>query len=153
VGVADEASGTPIGQRKFRHLRECFGCGSDSPRGLGLHVEIIPDGTRCVARFGASHQGAPGLVHGGLLVTLLDEVMGSLPFDDNSVRVTSTMAVRFLRPVAIDRDLEATATIGEQHPRRVDVTGTVRYLDDPVVRAEIKAEYVIIGDVRSLRVQ
>jgi uncharacterized protein (TIGR00369 family) len=134
-----------VSERRFRHLRQCYGCGVDNDDGLGLRVTLTPTGASCRARFGAGHQGAPGLVHGGLLVTLLDEVMGSLPFEEDSARVTRSMDVRFLKPVAIERDVEAVATVGERSGRRVAVTGTVCYLDDPVVRVRIEAEYVILA--------
>ncbi|MHB8466883.1 MAG: PaaI family thioesterase [Acidimicrobiales bacterium] len=133
----------PRGAR-YAHLAECFGCGRDSPHGLGLVIDAVEGRSWCRTRFDRGHQGAPGLVHGGLLVTLLDEVMGSLPFDDERVRVTRSMEVRFRLPVAIDRDVEAVATLGTRDGRSVPVRGEVRYLDDADVRVEIVADYVTI---------
>jgi acyl-coenzyme A thioesterase PaaI-like protein len=109
-----------------------------------LLIESADGRAWCRTRFDRGHQGAPGLVHGGLLVTLLDDVMGSIPFEDHLVRVTRSMDVRFRAPVAIQRDVEAVATIGSPDGRRVPIRGEVRYVDDPAVRVEIVAEYVTL---------
>jgi acyl-coenzyme A thioesterase PaaI-like protein len=59
------------------NTHNCFVCGLDNPYGLCLHFES--DGTgRAVARtsFSSEYQGYPGIVHGGILSTVLDEVGG-----------------------------------------------------------------------------
>ena len=54
---------------------KCFACGADNPIGLKLQFEC--EGDDYVTRFltAEEHSGWAGLVHGGLLATLLDEVM------------------------------------------------------------------------------
>jgi len=57
------------------HTRSCFVCGEANPLGLNLRFET--DGQRVYARFTprAEHMGFKDVVHGGLLVTVLDEIM------------------------------------------------------------------------------
>ena len=85
-------------------------------------------------------------MHGGLLVTLLDEVMGSIPFKAEGIRVTRSMDVRFRLPVSIDVDVEAVATIGARNDRTVALSGYVRHADDAARRVEVFADYVVLGD-------
>jgi acyl-coenzyme A thioesterase PaaI-like protein len=136
-----------VASTRFAHLADCFGCGRANPGGLGLHLDADADHAWCRTSFGAQHQGAPGLVHGGLLVTLLDEVMGSLPMQGPGVRVTKSMAVRFRRPVRIDRDLDAVATVQARDGRNVTIEGVVRYADHDDVRVEVTAEYVVLDAI------
>ena len=55
----------------------CFGCGADNPRGLHFAYRDLDD---CAAEidytFDEAFSGEPGIVHGGLQATMLDEVLG-----------------------------------------------------------------------------
>ena len=61
------------------HYRWCLGCGADHPGGLHLKVIAGEDMSMLselvVTKF---HQGAPGLAHGGMITTAMDEAMGVL---------------------------------------------------------------------------
>ena len=52
----------------------CFGCGPNHP--WGFHLAFERDGEAVVTRFvpGDRYQGPPGIMHGGLVMTLADEV-------------------------------------------------------------------------------
>ena len=53
----------------------CFGCGQENPIGLRLSPHV--DGDAVVASFVPKddHQGWPGIVHGGIIASLLYEVL------------------------------------------------------------------------------
>ncbi|HET9731583.1 MAG TPA: PaaI family thioesterase [Acidimicrobiales bacterium] len=81
----------------------CFACGDDNPVGLGLRFETKAPGL--VARFRPRphHHGAPGLLHGGVAATCLDETMAALGFAIDGVHtMTATLELRYRRPVPID---------------------------------------------------
>jgi acyl-coenzyme A thioesterase PaaI-like protein len=52
----------------------CFGCGPVHPSGFRL--KLLEDGEEVTTRFlpGENHQGPPGVMHGGLVFTLADEL-------------------------------------------------------------------------------
>ena len=54
----------------------CFGCGRDNT--IGLKLDFHQEGESVRAEFipGEMYQGWPGVVHGGLICTMLDEVIG-----------------------------------------------------------------------------
>jgi acyl-coenzyme A thioesterase PaaI-like protein len=80
----------------------CFGCGADNPHGLKLDFRI--ENKRAVAEFQprAEHQGYPGLVHGGLIATALDEAMGWAMYTLGVWAVTGKMEVKYRQSLPLD---------------------------------------------------
>jgi uncharacterized protein (TIGR00369 family) len=86
----------------FRDDRACFVCGEKNPIGLKLRLRTDPDkgGSETGVTFAPHFQGWAGIVHGGLLATVLDEAMiyaaGALGF----TCVTGEITVRYVKPVS-----------------------------------------------------
>ena len=83
----------------------CFGCGAANPRGMHLHFETDEERQRIVGRFrlGAEYQGAHGFIHGGIIATVLDEVMSKVSRFSNVRAVTAELNVEYLKPVPCGR--------------------------------------------------
>ena len=78
----------------------CFCCGAKNPIGLKLQFESTPDGrmyTLWTPR--KEHQGFKDIVHGGLVATVLDEVMVRLLYIRGIQAVTAGMETRLRAPV------------------------------------------------------
>jgi acyl-coenzyme A thioesterase PaaI-like protein len=101
------APGAALGQ----HYPMCFACGDQQPNGLHLRV-FAADGVAVTARFevGTAHQGAPGLIHGGLLSLAFDEVMGSLQWLMRIPAVTGRLETDFVKPVPVGRTVYLSAS-------------------------------------------
>ena len=99
---------------------DCFGCGDDNPVGLGLSFERRPPGIVATFRPRPEHRGAPGMLHGGLAATCLDETMAALGWVLDGVHtVTATLELRYRRPVRLDGSvLTAQAWRDRPEPRR-----------------------------------
>ncbi len=116
------APGTELDGSLFGPENRCFACSPDHPTGLHLRFQI--EHNEVVTRFlpEGLHAGAPGVMHGGLVTTLADEVgcwalialLGKFGF-------TGTMASRFPRPVRIGRVVEGRAKITRDSARMVHV--------------------------------
>ncbi|MFJ6635245.1 PaaI family thioesterase [Streptomyces sp. NPDC091376] len=122
------------------HYEYCFGCGGGQPHGLHLEARA-GEGVSLTAEFtvAPAHQGAPGLAHGGVLTTALDETLGSLNWLLRVIAVTGRLETDFVRPVPVDTVLflqaEVTAVSGRKIYSRA--TGRIGGPDGPVaVRAE-----------------
>ncbi|MFF4757632.1 PaaI family thioesterase [Streptomyces sp. NPDC001292] len=122
------------------HYAECFGCGGEQPHGLHLQARA-GEGVGITAEFTVqpAHQGAPGLAHGGVLATALDEALGSLNWLLRTIAVTGRLETDYVRPVPVGTTLhleaEVTAVAGRKIYSRA--TGRVGGPDGPVaVRAE-----------------
>ena len=93
----------------------CFGCSSANERGLGLVFRRGEGVVEADATLGESFAGYDGLVHGGIVSTLLDEAMGWVILElAGRFAVTRSLVVDFRRPVFIDRPLKVSARIAAE---------------------------------------
>jgi len=135
------SQGQPIPQ----HYARCFGCGDDT---AGLQLDVrAGEGLSVHTRFTVSprHQGAPGLAHGGLLTTALDETLASLQFLLLRPSVTARLEVDFLLPVPVGSTLWIEAAVLGVARRKIytRATGRLGAPDGPeAVRAE--ALFVVV---------
>jgi uncharacterized protein (TIGR00369 family) len=85
----------------------CFGCGGANPRGLQLTFEQDDAAGRIRGRFriGAEYQGATGYLHGGIIATLLDEVMAKVSRFKGDHAVTGELTIEYRKPVPVDEEL------------------------------------------------
>jgi len=78
----------------------CFGCGEANPAGLNLEFLLAEDGSVvCLPTVAVAFEGHPGLLHGGIIATLLDEAMSKAVRAKGLTAMTRQMDVEFLRPV------------------------------------------------------
>ncbi len=110
----------------------CFGCSPHNER--GLHLEFVRTGPRDVeCRYEAAGHfgGVPGVIHGGIQATILDEVMGvaaHCAFDhgDDVPMVTADFSLKYRRPVPTEEPILVWATYDEVDGRDVHVRGEIR---------------------------
>ncbi|EDY50044.1 conserved hypothetical protein [Streptomyces clavuligerus] len=132
------------------HYDDCFGCGGAQAHGLHLEARA-GDGVTITAEFTvqAAHQGAPGLAHGGVLATALDETLGSLNWLLRVIAVTGRLETDFVRPVPVGTVLFLQAEIVAVAGRKIysRAVGRIGGPEGPVaVRAqalfiEVKVEH------------
>ena len=125
---ASEASGAAqvqpvmLSYSDFRlRPHHCFACGELNE--IGLHLQLNLERGRCWTELQLPRrfEGWEGLIHGGILCTILDEVMAwSLVAQDNW-GVTARMSVTFRKPVTVGRAIRAEGWITADR-RRIHVT-------------------------------
>ena len=72
--------------------RMCFCCGERNPIGLKLAFETTPDGRlNTLWRPKREHVGFKDLIHGGLVATVLDEVMARVIYERGTPGVTAVL--------------------------------------------------------------
>ncbi|MGP4000369.1 PaaI family thioesterase [Streptomyces sp. 8N706] len=134
------------------HYDHCFGCGGSQAHGLHLETRAA-EGVGVAAEFTVmpAHQGAPGLAHGGVLATALDETLGSLNWLLRVVSVTGRLETDFVRPVPVGTVLHLEAQVTAVAGRKIyaSAVGRIGGPDGPVaVRAdalfiEVKTDHFI----------
>jgi acyl-coenzyme A thioesterase PaaI-like protein len=78
----------------------CFCCGPRNPIGLKLEFEEVADGRmRTIWIPRKEHQGFKDIVHGGLVATVLDEVMVRMLYLRGILAVTAGMETKLIRPL------------------------------------------------------
>jgi uncharacterized protein (TIGR00369 family) len=101
----------------IRKYSDCFVCGDKNDCGLKVdffydqgvaRAEYVPDD-----RF----QGYKGILHGGIISSLLDEVMIKAVIAQNLLVVTAEIEVKFLKPVKIGERLSLEGKVIEEKGR------------------------------------
>jgi uncharacterized protein (TIGR00369 family) len=102
------------------HTRSCFVCGESNAIGLRLRFET--DGRKVHTRFvpRAEHEGFRQTIHGGLIATLLDEIMvWACAVETRKFAFCAELNVRFLNPVRPDEPVHATGELVENRRNRI----------------------------------
>ena len=86
--------------------------------------------------FRGEHQGGPGLVHGGIVGAALDEACGLLATWYRFPTVTARIAIRFRKPVPIERELALTARVTASRGRRVEIVAELHDGEELLAAAE-----------------
>jgi acyl-coenzyme A thioesterase PaaI-like protein len=105
----------------------CFGCSASNPVGLHLRFRRRGDAVYTPYTIPDVYHGAPGIAHGGILATIIDEVScAAVAFVEGSYVVTGELTVRYLRPCPVETPLEISARIVARHARYLVVDAEVR---------------------------
>ena len=77
------------------------------------------------ATLGPLHGGAPGLVHGGILATLMDEVLGHTAISMGFRVVTARLEIRYRAPTPLGVPLLCRGEIVSHRGRRFETRGEI----------------------------
>jgi uncharacterized protein (TIGR00369 family) len=126
--------------------RMCFVCGRENPVGLHLHFYEDLEAHQIIVPLNIpeQYQGYPGVVHGGILATILDETTGraiNVGRDAEQFWVTAKLEIRYRRPTPTETPLTAVGWVVSLRSRTAEVAGEIR-LPDGTVTAEATAVVV-----------
>jgi len=124
---------------KFKTDGNCFVCGAKNPNGLKLSFEIDKEEQTLKTTFVASptFQGWDGIVHGGIISTLLDEAMAKLVYELGFQAVTASLEIRFKKPAPILEPLRIDGTISEVSKRLIRAKAHVAREDGTILATGI----------------
>ncbi|MFD7627386.1 PaaI family thioesterase [Streptomyces sp. NPDC059851] len=132
------------GESLGSHYEHCFGCGGNQSHGLHLEARA-GDGVSVTAEFTVrpAHQGAPGLAHGGVLATALDETLGSLNWLLRVIAVTGRLETDYVRPVPVGTVLHLQAEVTAVAGRKIYSTAVGR-MGGPEGPVAVRADALFI---------
>ena len=119
--------------------RNCFICGVENP--LGLHIKFYDAGLGEVSAectVPKEFQGYPGVVHGGVVAALLDEVAGRSQMGDVDkprFMFTARLDVRYRKNVPIEKPLRLVGFAGTRKERTATAKGAI-YSSEGTLLAE-----------------
>jgi uncharacterized protein (TIGR00369 family) len=134
----------------------CFVCGDKNP--IGLNVAFYSDDDRVVAEYtaGRNFEGYHDILHGGILSSLLDEVMIRAVLDKGIFCLTSEINVKFRKMVKIGDKLFLEGRLVEDKGRILVAQGKITNEQNEVVatgegkffRAQGEMEKHLAGDLK-----
>jgi acyl-coenzyme A thioesterase PaaI-like protein len=142
------APGQRIDQRFSFEPHNCFACGATNTH--GLHLELHVDGERCWTDIAIPRrfQGWDEIAHGGIVATILDEVMAWSLVDHDNWGLTARMTVDFKRPVPLERPIRAEGWVTDVRRRLITTAGRVVDAATDEVLATADATYVAAPEER-----
>lgn len=112
--------------------QRCFVCGQRNP--FGLQLVFRQEERSIVADFQPreEHQGFPGVLHGGIVASVLDETLGrtSLLGEHPEWTMTGRLEVRYRRYVPFGPLLRVRATLESERRRMLQARGVLTLAED-----------------------
>ncbi len=131
---------------RIPRTHSCFVCGVDNPVGLGVDAGS-DDGHRVRAKvlFRREHVGFASTVHGGLLATVLDELMvWGCGMATRRLAYCAEMTVRFQRPVTPEMPLIGMGEMTEDRRGRLFLARAELRDEAGVLHAEAHGKFIPI---------
>ncbi|MBI3291598.1 MAG: PaaI family thioesterase [Elusimicrobia bacterium] len=104
----------------------CFACGMDNPYGLRLTWHVAGRHISTTFLPERRHQGYVGIVHGGILASLLDEAIGHLAWRLYGNAVSVEMLVRYHHMARVGESLRVEGEIHEKRNRLILASARIR---------------------------
>ena len=118
----------------------CFVCGQDNPLGFKTSIEVDRDtlSAQLTLAVPAEFQGWEGMVHGGIISTLLDEVSAYAGMTVADTVVTGELTTRFCKPVPVEQEVTVSAQVINQVRRTVLVEAKLTKQGELLASSEAK---------------
>jgi acyl-coenzyme A thioesterase PaaI-like protein len=131
-----EADWTPVQPFPFAAARGAFAGMTTSEGRIFIRYYRRPDGCLvATAEFGSLSEGAPGLVHGGAILTALDEALGAAAWLAGRRCMTARLTTEFRKGTPLGAELLVVTRIVASRRRLIDLTGELVGPDGTVFAA------------------
>ncbi len=132
------SSHSPI---KQPNSRSCFVCGIENTYGLGMKFyELGPGEVSADYVVPAQYQGYPGVVHGGIIASMLDEVASraAMTGENTKFRYTAKLEIRYRKPIPTETTLHMRGWVTQERGSRAQAKAEIR-LEDGTLLSEADA--------------
>jgi acyl-coenzyme A thioesterase PaaI-like protein len=131
----------PTGRFEFAP-HNCFACGTLNAGGLGLALHVEPGRSWTELALDRRFEGWENVIHGGILCTILDEVMAWALVGEDNWGLTARMALDFRRPVLVGTPIRAEGWVTRSRRRLVDTAARIVDAADGTELATATGVYV-----------
>ena len=136
------------GSRIVLEPHNCFACGSLNTHGVQLELHAGEGRCWTELELDRRFEGWEGIAHGGIVCTILDEVMAWALVDSDAWGVTARMQVEFKRPVPIGRRIRGEGRVVEAKRRLVRAEGVLIDAVDGTLLATAAGTFVAASEDR-----
>ncbi len=114
-----------IAGKRQPNSKYCFICGMENPVGLHLHIYETAPGEVQTTYIAPEHfQGYPGVLHGGIVAALIDEISGRAQMGsdlmDPRFMFTAKLEVKYRKNVPVGRQLKIVGRAGKSKARSAE---------------------------------
>jgi uncharacterized protein (TIGR00369 family) len=137
----------------------CFVCGLENPFGLKLvFYETGPDEVSATYTPPEQFQGFPGVLHGGIVASMLDEAGGRVVMigDHNRFMMTAKLEIRYRQPTPLGQPLTVVGRLLKTRGRLATAHAEIRLSDGSVTAeaeltlADLPDDYRVGGNLEEL---
>ncbi len=126
----------------------CFACGVLNTHGLHLVLHVANDTCWTELTLRPEFQGWEGIAHGGIVATILDEVMGWALASADAWGYTARMSIEYKRPVPVGARIRGEGRLVERRRRLLSLAGRLVDADTGAVLATAEALYVAVPEAQ-----
>lgn len=123
--------------------KHCFVCGPENP--AGMRIEFRLDAGVCRGEFTPPEQfcGFDGVTHGGILFSLLDDVMANWLFLQGEPAYTAKCEIRYRRPAPTGAPLRLESELISRKGRTARLAGRIHAAESGELLAEAEAVFIV----------
>jgi len=121
----------------------CFVCGPGNDRGLGVRFRLDDDVCRAEFTPTESYAGYDGVVHGGILFCLLDDVMANWLYLQGKRCFTARAEVRYRQPLPVGTPVRMEGRLLRRKGRVAVIEGKVFRQDNDDVVVEATGSFML----------
>ncbi|MBP7733546.1 MAG: PaaI family thioesterase [Caldisericia bacterium] len=125
----------------------CFACGRLNPDGLQLKFAVFDDHVEAFFECPEKYQGWDGIIHGGIVSTLIDEAMYHA-MTDKPDALTAEMTVRFVRPLRVGAKVKVLGFVDETKGRIITTRAEIRDENNELI-AKGTARYMLVSKINN----
>jgi len=144
-----QKQGKKIVGEKQPNSRHCFICGLENPVGLKLHIYQTEPGVIETTYTAPDHfQGYPGVLHGGIVAALLDEISGRAHMGNPSeprFMFTGKIEVKYRKNVPIGQPLKIIGKAGRARSKMAEGWAGI-YNEEGTLLAEANTLLIDVPD-------
>lgn len=134
------------GRQPGAREHHCFGCGTLNAIGLQLEFRAMPGGVWAELRIDRRFEGYIGMVHGGILTTMLDEAMSWAISAGDEFAVTTRLSTAFRSPAAVGSTLRVEGRVVELRRRLIDTVATIVDTGSDGLIAEAEGRFLRVSE-------
>ena len=123
----------------------CFVCGKNNP--IGLNIAFFKDQDKIKAEFipESKHQGFKGIVHGGILSSILDEIMGRTAIITRDVMtMTVEINIKYRKKALVGEKIIFAAQMTKDLGRMIEAQAEARS-EDGTLLTEAKGKFIVLS--------
>jgi acyl-coenzyme A thioesterase PaaI-like protein len=126
----------------------CFACGTLNTHGLHLDLHVERGRSWAELTYEERFQGWDGIAHGGIIATILDEVMAWALVGEDNWGVTARLSIDFKQPVNVGQAIRAEGWITRSRRRIVDTEASMVDAASGQVLATATGVYMAADETR-----